>query len=92
MGDGGFVVPPPEFFAEIRNLCDTHGIVLIADEVQTGFGRTGAMFACERFKLVPDILLTAKSLGGGLPLAAVTGTAKIMDAAVASGLGGTFCR
>ena len=90
LGEGGFVVPPTEFFAEIRNLCDAHGIVLIADEVQTGFGRTGAMFACERFKLVPDILLTAKSLGGGLPLAAVTGKAKIMDAAVPSGLGGTF--
>lgn len=90
LGEGGFVVPPPEFFAELRTICDKHGIVLIADEVQTGFARTGAMFACERFGLVPDVLLTAKSLGGGLPLAAVTGKAQIMDAAIPGGLGGTF--
>ena len=90
LGEGGFVVPPPEFFAELRAICDKHGIVLIADEVQTGFARTGAMFACERFGLVPDILITAKSLGGGLPLAAVTGKAEIMDAAGPGGLGGTF--
>ena len=90
LGEGGFVVPPPEFFAELRSICDKHGIVLIADEVQTGFARTGAMFACERFGLVPDILITAKSLGGGLPLAAVTGKAEIMDAAGPGGLGGTF--
>jgi len=90
LGEGGFVVPPPDFFAELRAICDKHGIVLIADEVQTGFARTGAMFACERFGLVPDILITAKSLGGGLPLAAVTGKAEIMDAAGPGGLGGTF--
>ena len=90
LGEGGFVVPPPEFFAELRIICDKHGIVLIADEVQTGLARTGAMFACERFGLVPDILITAKSLGGGLPLAAVTGKAEIMDAAGPGGLGGTF--
>jgi 4-aminobutyrate aminotransferase/(S)-3-amino-2-methylpropionate transaminase len=90
LGEGGFVVPPPEFFAGLRDVCDKHGIVLIADEVQTGFARTGAMFACERFGLVPDILITAKSLGGGLPLAAVTGKADIMDAAGPGGLGGTF--
>jgi 4-aminobutyrate aminotransferase/(S)-3-amino-2-methylpropionate transaminase len=90
LGEGGFVVPPEEFFAELRAICDKHGIVLIADEVQTGFARTGAMFACERFGLVPDILITAKSLGGGLPLAAVTGKAEIMDAAAPGGLGGTF--
>ncbi len=90
LGEGGFVVPPPEFFSELRSLCDKHGIVLIADEVQTGFARTGAMFACERFGLVPDILVTAKSLGGGLPLAAVTGKTEIMDAAGPGGLGGTF--
>lgn len=90
LGEGGFVVPPPEFFAELRAICDKHGIVLIADEVQTGFARTGAMFACKRFGLVPDILITAKSLGGGLPLAAVTGKAEIMDAAAPGGLGGTF--
>ena len=90
LGEGGFVAPPPEFFAELRAICDKHGIVLIADEVQTGFARAGAMFACERFGLVPDILVTAKSLGGGLPLAAVTGKAEIMDAAGPGGLGGTF--
>jgi 4-aminobutyrate aminotransferase/(S)-3-amino-2-methylpropionate transaminase len=90
LGEGGFVVPPPEFFAGLRAICDKHGIVLIADEVQTGFARTGAMFACERFGLVPDILITAKSLGGGLPLAAVTGRADIMDATSPGGLGGTF--
>ncbi len=90
LGEGGFVVPPPEFFAGLRDTCDKHGILLIADEVQTGFARTGAMFACERFGLVPDILITAKSLGGGLPLAAVTGKAEIMDAAALGGLGGTF--
>ena len=90
LGEGGFVVPPPEFFAGLRATCDKHGIVLIADEVQTGFARTGAMFACERFGFVPDILITAKSLGGGLPLAGVTGKAEIMDAASPGGLGGTF--
>jgi 4-aminobutyrate aminotransferase/(S)-3-amino-2-methylpropionate transaminase len=90
LGEGGFVVPPSEFFADLRAICDQHGIVLIADEVQTGFARTGAMFACERFGFVPDILITAKSLGGGLPLAAVTGKADIMDAAAPGGLGGTF--
>jgi 4-aminobutyrate aminotransferase/(S)-3-amino-2-methylpropionate transaminase len=90
LGEGGFVVPPPEFFADLRAICDKYGIVLIADEVQTGFARTGAMFACERYGLVPDILISAKSLGGGLPLAAVTGKADIMDAAGPGGLGGTF--
>jgi 4-aminobutyrate aminotransferase/(S)-3-amino-2-methylpropionate transaminase len=90
LGEGGFVVPPPEFFGGLRATCDKYGILLIADEVQTGFARTGAMFACERFGLVPDILITAKSLGGGLPLAAVTGKAEIMDAAGPGGLGGTF--
>jgi 4-aminobutyrate aminotransferase/(S)-3-amino-2-methylpropionate transaminase len=90
LGEGGFVVPPPEFFAELRATCDTHGIVLIADEVQTGFARTGAMFACERLGLEPDVLITAKSLGGGLPLASITGRAEIMDAAAPGGLGGTF--
>jgi 4-aminobutyrate aminotransferase / (S)-3-amino-2-methylpropionate transaminase / 5-aminovalerate transaminase len=90
LGEGGFVVPPSEFFAELRAICDRYGIVLIADEVQTGFARTGAMFACRRFGLVPDILVTAKSLGGGLPLAAVTGKVEIMDAAGSGGLGGTF--
>jgi len=90
LGEGGFVIPPAEFFSELRRVCDRHGIILIADEVQTGFARTGAMFACERLGLVPDLITTAKSLGGGLPLAAVTGKAEIMDAAGPGGLGGTF--
>ena len=90
LGEGGFVVPPPEFFAELRATCDKHGIVLIADEVQTGFARTGAMFACERVGLEPDVLITAKSLGGGLPLAAITGRSEIMDTPGPGALGGTF--
>ena len=90
LGEGGFVVPPQEFVTELRATCDKYGIVLIADEVQTGFARTGAMFACERFGLEPDILVTAKSMGGGLPIAAITGRAELMDAAVPGGLGGTF--
>jgi 4-aminobutyrate aminotransferase/(S)-3-amino-2-methylpropionate transaminase len=90
LGEGGFVVPPPEFFGGLRATCDKYGILLIADEVQTGFARTGAMFACERYGLVPDVLVSAKSLGGGLPLAAVTGRSEIMDAPGPGGLGGTF--
>jgi 4-aminobutyrate aminotransferase/(S)-3-amino-2-methylpropionate transaminase len=90
LGEGGFVAPPREFFHVLLEICRKHGILFIADEVQTGFGRTGAMFACERYGIVPDILVTAKSLGGGLPLAAVTGRAEIMDAPGVGGLGGTF--
>jgi 4-aminobutyrate aminotransferase/(S)-3-amino-2-methylpropionate transaminase len=89
-GEGGFLVPPPEFFAHLRALCDKHGIVLIADEVQTGFARTGAMFACERLNFEPDVITTAKSLGGGLPIAAITGRTEIMDAGSIGGVGGTF--
>jgi 4-aminobutyrate aminotransferase / (S)-3-amino-2-methylpropionate transaminase / 5-aminovalerate transaminase len=90
LGEGGFVAPPPEFFSILQDICRRHQILLIADEVQTGFCRTGAMFACERYNIVPDLLVTAKSLGGGLPLAAVTGRAEIMDAPVVGGVGGTF--
>jgi len=90
LGEGGFVAPPPEFFSIIQDICRRHGILLIADEVQTGFCRTGAMFACERYGLVPDLLVAAKSLAGGLPLAAVTGRAEIMDTPGIGGLGGTF--
>jgi 4-aminobutyrate aminotransferase/(S)-3-amino-2-methylpropionate transaminase len=90
LGEGGFVAPPPEFFTVLQEICRRHQILLIADEVQTGFGRTGAMFACERYGLVPDILVSAKSIAGGLPLAAVTGRAEIMDAPDIGGLGGTF--
>src|SRR5512146_1988120 len=90
LGEGGFVTPPPEFFRMVLETCRKHGILFIADEVQTGFGRTGAMFACERYGIEPDLLVTAKSLGGGLPLGAVTGRAEIMDAAGEGALGGTF--
>jgi len=90
LGEGGFVVPPPEFFGGLRATCDKYGILMIADEVQTGFARTGAMFACARYGLVPDVLISAKSLGGGLPIAAVTGRSEIMDAPGPGGLGGTF--
>jgi 4-aminobutyrate aminotransferase/(S)-3-amino-2-methylpropionate transaminase len=90
LGEGGFYVPPIEFFTVLQQICRKHGILIIADEVQTGFARTGYMFACEHFGLEPDLLLTAKTLGGGLPLAAVTGAAEIMDHTIPGSLGGTF--
>ena len=90
LGEGGFVAPPPDYFKVLIELCHKHGILFIADEVQSGFGRTGALFASERYGVEPDLLVTAKSLGGGLPLAAVTGRAEIMDAPGPGGLGGTF--
>jgi 4-aminobutyrate aminotransferase/(S)-3-amino-2-methylpropionate transaminase len=90
LGEGGFVTPPAEFFPMLLDICRKHGILFIADEVQTGIGRTGAMFACERYGIVPDILVAAKSLGGGLPIASVTGRAEIMDTPGLGGLGGTF--
>ncbi len=90
LGEGGFVAPPPDYFKVLIDLCHKHGVLFIADEVQSGFGRTGAMFASERYGIEPDLIVTAKSLGGGLPLAAVTGRAEIMDAPGPGGLGGTF--
>jgi len=90
LGEGGFVTPPPEFFRIIIDICHKHGVLFIADEVQSGFGRTGKMFASEHYGIEPDIVVTAKSLGGGLPLAAVTGRSEIMDAPGPGGLGGTF--
>ena len=90
LGEGGFVVSPPELLAELRALCDRHGIVLIVDEVQTGFARSGRMFAIEYAGIEPDLLVTAKSLAGGVPLSAVTGKTSIMDSTGASGLGGTY--
>jgi len=90
LGEGGFIAPPPDYFKVLIELCHKHGILFIADEVQSGFGRTGALFASERYGIEPDLLVTAKSLGGGLPLAAVTGRAEIMDAPAPGGLGGTF--
>jgi len=90
MGEGGFLTPPREFFPILSGICRKHGILLIADEVQTGFARTGALFACERLGLEPDLIAMAKSLSGGLPLAAVTGRAEIMDTTGPGTLGGTF--
>jgi len=90
LGEGGFVVPPPEYFRVLLEVCRKHNILFIADEIQTGFGRTGTLFASERYGIEPDILVSAKSLGGGLPLAAITGRAEIMDAPEPGGLGGTF--
>ncbi|HSB68998.1 MAG TPA: 4-aminobutyrate--2-oxoglutarate transaminase [Candidatus Methylomirabilis sp.] len=89
-GEGGFITPPPEYLTQIRQVCDRHGILLIVDEVQTGFGRTGKLFALEHFGVEADILTSAKSLAGGLPLGAVTGTAAIMDSVHPGGLGGTY--
>jgi 4-aminobutyrate aminotransferase/(S)-3-amino-2-methylpropionate transaminase len=90
LGEGGFIAPPPDYFNVLIELCHKHGILFIADEVQSGFGRTGALFASERYGIEPDLIVTAKSLGGGLPLAGVTGRAEIMDAPGPGGLGGTF--
>ncbi|AXC13051.1 Gamma-aminobutyrate:alpha-ketoglutarate aminotransferase [Acidisarcina polymorpha] len=90
LGEGGFVVPPSGFLEVLDATCKKYGIVFVADEVQTGFGRTGTLFASEQFAIEPDLILTAKSLSGGLPLAAITGRAEIMDAPGPGGLGGTF--
>ena len=90
LGEGGFVVPPSGFLAALRDLCRARGIVLIVDEIQTGFGRTGRMFACEHEGVEPDLIVLGKSLAAGMPLAAVVGRADIMDAASAGGLGGTY--
>ena len=90
MGEGGFIVPPREFLHALASLTRAHGIVLVADEVQTGFGRTGAMFGCQAAGLMPDLVCLAKSLSNGLPLSAVVGRVAIMDATHPGGLGGTF--
>ncbi len=89
-GEGGFIVPPKRFLQRIRELCTQHGIVYVADEVQCGFGRTGKLFALEHFGIEPDLIVTAKSIAAGMPLAAVTGKAEIMDGPHAGGLGGTY--
>ena len=89
-GEGGFHPAPVELMQALREICDRHGIVLIADEVQTGIGRTGRMFAMEHSGVQPDLIVTAKSLGGGLPLSAVSGRADLMDAVPPGGLGGTY--
>ena len=89
-GEGGFIPAPKEFVTELAAFCKDHGILFIADEIQTGFGRTGKLFASEHYNLVPDILVTAKSLAGGLPLAAITGRADVLDTGNVGGLGGTY--
>ncbi|MDX6449793.1 MAG: 4-aminobutyrate aminotransferase / (S)-3-amino-2-methylpropionate transaminase / 5-aminovalerate, partial [Gaiellaceae bacterium] len=89
-GEGGFVVAPREFMEGVRRLCDEHGIVLVVDEVQTGFGRTGTMFAIEQYDVEPDLITIAKSIAGGLPLSGVLGKAEIMDAPADSAIGGTY--
>jgi 4-aminobutyrate aminotransferase / (S)-3-amino-2-methylpropionate transaminase / 5-aminovalerate transaminase len=89
-GEGGFVVAPRDFMAGIRRICDEHGIVLVVDEVQTGFGRTGKMFAIEHYGVEPDLMTVAKSIAGGLPLSGVLGKAEIMDAPPDSAIGGTY--
>jgi 4-aminobutyrate aminotransferase/(S)-3-amino-2-methylpropionate transaminase len=89
-GEGGFIVPAPGFVKGIAGFCTENGIVFIADEIQSGLGRAGRWYAIEDEDVVPDIVLTAKSLGGGLPISAVTGRAEVMDAVHVGGLGGTY--
>ena len=89
-GEGGFVVAPPEFVPGLRRICDEHGIVLVADEVQTGFGRTGRFFAMRALGVEPDLICVAKSIATGLPLSGVLGRAEIMDAPGRGGVGGTY--
>lgn len=91
LGEGGFVVPPRDYFKLLQQICRKHGILLIADEVQSGFARTGKWFASEHFGIEPDLITCAKSLGGGMPIGAVIGRAEVMDAPGPGALGGTFC-
>jgi 4-aminobutyrate aminotransferase/(S)-3-amino-2-methylpropionate transaminase len=89
-GEGGFVVAPPEFVEGVRRVCDDNGIVLVVDEVQTGFGRTGRMWGIDHYEIEPDLVTVAKSIAAGLPLSAVLGKAEIMDAPGDSAIGGTY--
>ena len=89
-GEGGFLPTPPRYIEKIRQICDDHGIVMIADEIQCGSGRTGKVFACDHYGIVPDLITVGKSLGAGLPIAAVVGKAEIVDGAHPGGLGGTY--
>jgi 4-aminobutyrate aminotransferase/(S)-3-amino-2-methylpropionate transaminase len=90
LGEGGFVVPPKEYFKVLNKICQENGIVFIADEIQTGFGRTAKMFAMEHYGVEPEVIVMGKSMAGGLPLSAVTGKAQLMDHPQVGGLGGTF--
>jgi 4-aminobutyrate aminotransferase-like enzyme len=89
-GEGGFIPMPDEFPRGLRELCDEHGILYVDDEIQSGVGRTGRVWAIEHYGVEPDLLVSGKSLGGGLPLAGVTGKSELMDAVPPGGLGGTF--
>jgi 4-aminobutyrate aminotransferase / (S)-3-amino-2-methylpropionate transaminase / 5-aminovalerate transaminase len=89
-GEGGFIVPPQGYFKKLKSICEKHGILLIMDEIQAGMGRTGKLFASEHFDVIPDIILTGKSIAAGLPLSGVTGRAELMDAPHVGGLGGTY--
>jgi 4-aminobutyrate aminotransferase/(S)-3-amino-2-methylpropionate transaminase len=89
-GEGGFVVPPDGFLPQLARYCRDHGILFVADEIQTGFCRTGDWFACDHEEVVPDLITTAKGIAGGMPLAAVTGRAEVMDSVHSGGLGGTY--
>ncbi|NCN09013.1 MAG: aminotransferase class III-fold pyridoxal phosphate-dependent enzyme [Leptospira sp.] len=91
LGEGGFIPVPIGYMKSLRKFCDDHGILLILDEIQSGFGRTGKMFAVDHYGIVPDLMTLAKGLGGGMPIAAVTGKAEIMDAPPEGGIGGTYC-
>src|SRR6185437_12806903 len=91
LGEGGFIVPPMGYLKIVQEICRKHGIIFIADEVQSGFARTGKWFASEHFGIEPDLITMAKSMGGGMPIAAVTGRAEIMDAPGPGSLGGTYC-
>lgn len=90
-GEGGFIVPPDEFVNRLKEICEKNNILLIADEIQTGFCRTGKMFASEYWEVAPDIITTAKSIAGGLPLSAITAREEIIEASQVGGIGGTFC-
>jgi len=90
-GEGGFIIPPDAFIIELRRICDKYGIVLVADEIQSGYARTGKMFACEYWSVRPDMIVSAKSVAGGIPVACVTAKKEIMDSVTAGELGGTFC-
>jgi 4-aminobutyrate aminotransferase-like enzyme len=89
-GEGGFIAMPDDFPRRLKELCERHGILYVDDEVQSGVGRTGPVWAIEHYGVEPDLLVSGKSLGGGLPLAGVTGSAELMDAPLPGGLGGTF--
>ncbi len=89
-GEGGYIPTPPTFLRHIRKLCDTHGMLMIADEIQCGFGRTGKLFAMEHYGIVPDLIVTGKSIAAGMPLAAVTGPEEIMTSPNPGGIGGTY--